>query len=256
MRHITGTRLLGLTLVAILVATLTAAPQPCASASSPRNSASCTNVGTYRVGVPLLPRYQPNGQSTGSTSMLYPIPYPFVGSLSGSLAITSYTTCGVPTAGSFSVRLAKPRMVGIQPLGPRGSTGQPGPSVVAVPIISDTTVLSATGSFAQDPAHAGDPLYLLVSATVTYGHFQAGCRLCPYQNSRAPIACAAELPCTIVGKIIVTRKVTFSYVTGYLTFAAPPSTVALSFLPPPEASAATSVYAAASQPITLVGVRR
>ncbi len=101
-----------------------------------------------------------------------------------------------------------------------------------------TGVISATGSFGQDTAHAGDPLYVLVSATITTAR----------PGPRQGHPCSARTGCPPATVIMST--VTMTNVTGYLQAASDGQRVVLSFLPPP-----LSASDAAPLPLVLNGWR-
>ncbi len=137
--------------------------------------------------------------------------------LRGTLTFSSYSGCGQPTAGTFSIQrvvvglpIERSRVQGAAiPCPMEGSCGFP-----------VTEVISATGVFTRDAAHVTDPLYVTVSATIT--------------TARPGLAGAAVRdPDGRPLATVITSKVTVTNVTGYLQAAASDSQrVALSFLPP------------------------
>ncbi len=87
--------------------------------------------------------------------------------------------------------------------------------------VTGTGVISATGTFAQDAAHASDPLYGTVSATLTTA------RPGPVQGR----PCSPQTGCPPA--TIITSTVTITQVTGYLQAMLGGQRAILSFLPPP-----------------------
>ena len=249
--HRFTTRLV-LSLAATLPLTLAAVRTP-ASYAAPRAAhraapaPACATVGTYIVG----PRSLGVLPQPGSSPTLYPYPYT-TGVLTGTIGIASYSACGVPTAGSFAAHLLL-RPPYPYPAPPRAG-GSGSSAVIAQPAIFGTTVLTATGTFVQDPGHPKDSGYISVSGTVSYGRYSYGCAtICDQPQVHGAIACPQD-GCGQLGKPVVSRVATFTGITGYLRLqAGPPAAVALLFLPPPEPSATT---ASASQPISLYGLRR
>jgi len=242
------------TLLAMLIVS-TYYPARGARASTPGHTALaevCTVLGTYFVGprgIGIVP--QPKGPQPGGAPALYPYPYA-TGVLTGTVTLSSYSPCGVPTAGSFAVHAL------LRPPYPYPAPPRPGGfgsgAVIAQPAIFGTTVLTATGTFLQDPGHPKDPGYVSVSGTISYGRYGYGCApICDQPQGRGAIACPPD-GCGQPGKPVVSRVATFTGITGYLRLQArPPAAVALLFLPPPEP--ATSV-ASASQPISIYGLHR
>ncbi|MGH2409832.1 MAG: hypothetical protein ACRDGS_05610, partial [Chloroflexota bacterium] len=147
-------------------------------------AAACAALGRYHVGRPIPTPIEPAPQSTGSGSPSSPAaiaqPYLGMGVLTGTITLSAYTTCGSATSGSFSVALSPVRVplslapssghVGITGTARTGTT-----AAIVYPGSIGTTILTATGTFGQDPAHPKDPLYLRVDASVTYGRVTLGC---------------------------------------------------------------------------------
>jgi hypothetical protein len=105
--------------------------------------------------------------------------------------------------------------------------------------VSLTGVQAASGSIAQDPTHAGDPLYVRVSATIT-------------TTRPAPVLglmCPRKSACST--NRVITSTLTFAGVTGYLQVPPLGQTATLSFLPPPATGDGT-----ASSALVLDGARR
>jgi len=249
---------LAISLAAALPLALTAVRTP-ASYAAPQTlyrsavAPACAAVGTYTVG----PRglgilSQPKSPQLGGSAAVYPYPYPYAtGVLTGTVTLASYSACGVPTAGTFAVHaLLLPPYPYPTPPHTNGSAG----GVIAQPAIFGTTVLTATGTFAQDPAHSKDPGYVSVGGTVTYGRYgyNYGCApICDQPRGHGTIICP-QGGCGQPGKPVVSRVVTFTGITGYLRLhAGPPAALALLFLPPPEPVATVSSI----QPVSLYGVR-
>jgi hypothetical protein len=184
----------------------------------------CAVVGTYRVGGPPYPVSSPGPQASPRSAWPGHGPGAAFTVLRGALVITAYRGCGAPTLGTFSVR----RSI----IGPLPNQ----PSNILVPL---TGVQAASGTFAQDPTHAGDPLYVRVSATIT-------------TTRPAPML---GLMCPRKGcptNRVITSTLTFAGVTGYLQAPSPPGqTAILSFLPPPAAGDGTAPSA-----LVLAGTRR
>jgi hypothetical protein len=189
---------------------------------------NCAVPGTYHVGPRVLPlagaargraRVQTPaaGQATAGPALAWP-----AWLLRGTLVISTYIECSGATMGSFAVYRT--------PVGPplygarRGTPALP----CAVPCwLPPAGVISATGRFAQDPAHPHDATYLLVSATVTTAHLRP----------RLGLPCSNLTGCPLA--MTMTSTATFREVTGYLQVPAPVGQrVTLSFLPPPVASTA------------------
>ena len=241
------------TLLAVLLVP-TCYPARGALASTPGRTGVagiCTVLGTYLVG----PRaigivLQPKGPQPGGAPALYPYPYT-TAVLTGTVTLAAYSACGVPTGGSFAVHaLLRPPYP--YPAPPRAGGSGSG-AVIAQPAIFGTTVLTATGTFVQDPGHPKDHGYVSVSGTVSYGRYSYGCApICDQPRAHGAIACPQD-GCGQPGVPVVSRVATFTGITGYLRLqAGPPAGVALLFLPPPELVATA---ASASQLIFLYGLR-
>lgn len=216
---------------ALLILAVSAVPAHAAApAAHTRVStqASCAALGTYLVGPRVLPytagRATPPAHTSVHTEPAIAVPASI---LRGTLTLSGYSACGTPTSGSFAVRRA---VVG--PVQPNRQSAiacletaqcaQPGFGVI-----------SATGTFAQDPLHADAAMYVRVSATLVMARPapQLG-RPCSNNAGGCPLS------------RVITSTVTMSDVTGYLQVssgsaagAAPIAThtATLSFLPPPSA---------------------
>jgi len=201
---------------------------------------ACAALGAYQIGARIVPERAGThpGVSSGTarpgraTTAIVSRPW----LLRGTLTLSGYSGCGQPTAGTFSIQrsvvgppIERPRGQGATMMCPlEGSCGFP-----------VTGVISATGSFTQDAAHASDPLYVLVSATITTAR--------PGPQQGRP--CSTQTGCPPATVIMST--VTMTNVTGYLQATATDSQrVILSFLPPP-----TSASDAAPTPLVLDGRR-
>lgn len=145
-------------------------------------------------------------------------------SMHGTLTLSGYSGCSQgsqPTAGAFSVTRG---MVGPLIERPRSRSQS---TTIACPMYGPcgfpyTGIISATGSFTQDATHGDDPLYVVVSATIT-------------TTRPGP---ALGLPCSVQKgcppTTVITSTVTMTNVTGYLQATASDSQrIVLSFLPPP-----------------------
>lgn len=222
------------------------AAAPAASATHGRVAASCAALGAYQVGPRVVPYVQSHVHATPpsarSQSHAVPIVVWPAWTLRGTLTIAAYTGCGSPTSGTFSVQ----RTV-IGP--PVEQPNRSGSIVCDVPCARQLTgIVSATGTFAQDPAHPGDATYLRVSATIT------SARPGPMMGR----SCSPSTGCPPAR--VITSTVTFSDVTGYLQVnsgdrAAVPAdvvqrTATLSFLPPPMATGSLT-----PSPVVLLGWR-
>lgn len=183
--------------------------------------AQCAAVGTYGVGGPpypessTRPKASPGSSGTGAAFSV----------LRGTLVVSAYRGCGTPTLGTFSVR----RII-VGPVPARSPN-------ILVPL---TGVEGASGTFSQDPAHAGDPLYVRVSATIT-------------STRPAPplgLACRPNSGCPAYR--VITSTLAFTDVTGYLQLPPPMGqTAILSFLPPPPSTSSSAPSA-----LVLAGTRR
>lgn len=264
MLRISSWQRLGSVVVVAASACLLAGPWSGAQAATIRHAskAGCDALGTYHVGPtippPVINPPQTSGQgaSTPGVAIAYPI---MGGTLAGTITLTAYTGCGSPTVGSFTVALSRYR--GPLPMTTNSGTGkgqvteQGTATYVAQPIIGGTTVLTATGTFKQDPAHPTDPSYLSVDASVTYGRYILSCPpLCGAQKAPGTMMC---VPMGCHTGETISRVADFTAVTGYLSLqTGKPATLALSFLPPPDPKAITANATLASlQPITLLGTR-
>ena len=200
----------------------------------------CAALGTYQIGPRIVP--ERSGTRTGvSSGTVRPrhattaiVARPWL--LRGSLTLSSYSGCGQPTAGTFSIQrgVVGPPIERSQGQGAAIPCPMEGPCGFPV-----TGVISATGAFTQDAAHASDPLYVTVSATITMAH--------PGPRQGRP--CATQTGCPPA--TVITSTVTMMNVTGYLqATASDGQRVVLSFLPPP-----TSAGDAAPTPLVLDGWR-
>ena len=122
--------------------------------------ALCATLGTYQIG----PRSVPErlGPRSGTSSGMGRPHHATTASVSRpwllrrTLTLSGYRGCGQPTAGTFSIQrsvvgppIERPRGQGVALLCPlEGACGFP-----------VTGVISATGAFTQDAAHASDLLY-------------------------------------------------------------------------------------------------
>jgi hypothetical protein len=202
---------------------------------------ACSEIGSYAAA---------HGRSavgiSGGVNQIYP--YYGTSVLSGTLTLSAYTGCGVATAGTFalqSVTRQGPLPEQQSRTGQRPSAG----GSMAFPLVISTGVLTATGTIAQDPQHAGDPTYVLVNATVTYGRPLPSCiGTCPVPPA---------IPCQSSGcqaRVLVTRTVTFTKVTGYLRVQAGAMPMAsLVFLPPPDPRLVGAVATSTLQPVSFLG---
>ncbi|HXT35784.1 MAG TPA: hypothetical protein VN837_09430 [Chloroflexota bacterium] len=262
MTTLSAWRPLGVMAIIALITGLTGPWSNGKPAQAHQAGVGCAALGRYHVGRTIPPPIQPSPQGTGSPTSSTAIAQPYLGGvLTGTITLSSYTACGAATTGSFSVALSAARIpLPMASSGHVGSTGETRTSTAAIiyPGFVGTTVLTATGTFSQDPTHPRDPLYLSVDASVTYGRFTLGCPpICGAQRAPGAPMC---VPVGCRPGETVSRVSDFTGVTGYLRVQAAsaglPATVALSFLPPPDAKA-TSIDAAMSalQPVTLVGIR-
>lgn len=207
---------------------------------------TCATTGTYAVG---------SGSATGTIpGAKTPQIIPIGSSLSGTLAVTAYTGCGTPTSGQFQVHAV--RVVGPLPgtNSSSGATRNTAGAAIGIPL-SGTTVVSATGTFQQDPAHSADSGYVLVSATVRYGQIGFRCiGVCTNTGSHSSIACA-EPPCPNTGAI-TSRVVSFHDITAYLRVqTGKPDMLGIMFLPPPDPNISSVAGALSPQPVTFWGAK-
>ena len=225
--------------------------------------ATCAALGRYHVGKTIPTPIEPAPQGTGSSPSPTAIAQPYLGGvLTGTITLSSYTACGAATSGSFSVALSPARiplpMASSGHVGITGATRTSTTAAIVYPGFVGTTVLTATGTFSQDPTHSRDPLYVSVDASVTYGRFTLGCPpICGAQRAPGAPMC---VPVGCHPGETVSRVSDFTAVMGYLrvqaTSAGGPASLALSFLPPPDAKATSPEAAMSSlQPVTLVGIR-
>jgi hypothetical protein len=218
------------------------------SVSATVTSATCAALGTYQIGSQFVPAGQaplkmgkPGVTATSASKPAYVLPG---WTLQGTLTLSSYTGCGTPTRGSFTVS----RKIAGNPVTPQSQSGSRPAIVCRVPCWQPPTgIVTATGQFVQDPAHPNDPLYLSVNATITT----------VYPGPRMGRPCSVQYGCP--GVSLITSTVSMNAVTGYLVVsgvgkavatsgsanarAAMPSSVqqvTLSFLPPPTRGATSS----------------
>jgi len=202
--------------------------------------ASCAALGAYQIGPRIVPE-RPGARSGVLSGAVEPrrattaiVARPWL--LRGTLTLSGYSGCGQPTAGTFSIRR---RVVGPpieRSLGRGAAIACPMEGPCGFPVFG---IISATGAFAQDAAHAADPLYVTVSATITTAR--------PGPQQGRP--CSTRTGCPPATAI--TSTVTMTNVTGYLqATASDGQRVVLSFLPPP-----TSAGDATPTPLVLAGWR-
>ncbi|HVA92538.1 MAG TPA: hypothetical protein VNL71_22180 [Chloroflexota bacterium] len=232
-------------------------------AQAHQGGASCAALGVYHVGrtipPPIIPL--PQGSIKGGAPTTTAIAYPFLGGgvLTGTITLSSYTACGSPTAGSFSVALSQNRI----PLPMASTSGAPVTGQTTITstltlVMASSTVLTATGTFKQDRAHPNDPVYLSVSGSATYGRYVLGCPpLCGAQKAPDAPMC---VPVGCKTGETVSRVSNFTGITGYLRVQPAGSgalaSLALDFLPPPDPKAASpDVAMSFMQPVSLVGTR-
>lgn len=188
--------------------------------------AACAAVGTYQVGPRIVPeRARPRsgtpfgavGPRRAATAI---VSQPWM--LRGTLTLSAYNGCGQPAAGTFSVQ----RSVVGPPIERSRGRGVAIPCAMEGPCgFPVTGVISATGAFTQDAAHAVDPLYVTVNATITTAR--------PGPQQGRP--CSTQTGCPPA--TVITSTVTMTNVTGYLQAAASDGQrIVLSFLPPPASA--------------------
>lgn len=249
-RHTLGIAATGVLLLLLVVAGVPVAHTVQAHSST----AACPALGTYTLNRPFPPPLVQAPRGSNQLPPTYAYPYWWTGALSGTITLSSYSACGVPTAGSFSVHLTRFRYGGPLPEVPQNSRTAGGTAIaVPLPILAGTTVLTATGTIAQDAAHANDGTYTTVGATIIYGRETLSCPpLCGAQPEGGTIRC---VPVACEPSEVVTRTATFSGITGYLRVQpGTPYAVALSFLPPPDPKAQSIAAMQTSlQPINLLG---
>jgi hypothetical protein len=206
----------------------------------------CAASGTYAVGSSPANGSVPGAGAPRVVAPVFP--------LSGTLTLTGFTGCGTPTSGQFQVRAS--RTVGPLPgmHSSSGATQTATGTAYVIPFFS-TTVISATGTFRQDPAHSADSSYVLVSATVGYGQIGIRCvGVCLNTRSHSSIACL-EPPCPGTS-IITTRIVSFQDITGYLRLqSGGRPMLGLMFLPPPDPRLTSLAAALSLQPVSFWGTK-
>jgi hypothetical protein len=174
----------------------------------------------------------------------------YSGGLSGALTLSGTPSCGGAYSGKFAVHGSRQLVPVPQP---RSQGGASSAAVTMPPIaVAGTNVLTATGTFAADPAHRDASLYVAVSGAVTYGRYSYDCA----PPTGAPPGGDATVPgATCTMRATVTSTVTFSAVTGYVRFQSGTTpTLTVAFLPPPD-SAITAPATAAFQALVLTGRR-
>jgi len=184
-----------------------------------------TVCGVYQVGPRVLPeRSRTRSRMPSTQAASVPgIAVTWPGwMLRGTLTISAYNGCGQSTAGTFSVQRS---VVGPPIERPRGR-GAAIPCPMEGPCgFPVTGIISATGAFTQDVAHATDPLYVTVSATITTAR----------PGPRQGRLCSTQTGCTPA--TVITSTITMTNVTGYLQVAVSDGQHAvLSFLPPPASA--------------------
>jgi hypothetical protein len=248
LRRITATPMVAL----LAIAALATGPQIARARIG--TAAACAALGSYAVGSatpPVAQRGAPPPPGSKVSPTYPPSPEGADGSLRGTINLTAYKGCGEPSAGNFVLRSAlppvrMPQAVGTPPAGtPKCRVGAAMPGV-------PTIVLSASGTFAQDPAHVGDPMYVLVQARVQYGRLIFSCiQACPNGGSASGAPCP---PAGCAQASTLTRTVAFMDVTGYLRWQpSDPHHLGLVFLPPPD-PAQTAAAALSIQPLGVEGV--
>ncbi len=204
--------------------------------------AACAALGAYQIGPRNVP--QRSGARPGAASRtgglthatVAIVPRPSV--LRGTLTLSGYSGCGQPTVGTFSIQRGV--------VGPPIEQSRGGGAAMICPMEGScgfpvTGVISATGAFAQDAAHASDPLYVTVSAVMIMAR--------PGLPQGRPCAPGTETGCPAA--TVITSTVTLTNVTGYLQVVpADGQRVVLAFLPPP-----TSASGAAPTALVLDGWR-
>lgn len=212
-------------LAALAIGTLvaTAVPAAAASRTSGHAKAACAAMlGAYQVGPRVMPMGASRGvKAPGHAAGIATIAWPAY-ALRGTLTVTSLTGCGPAgsqTSGAFAIR-AMPWGPPIEPpQGNRGATAIPCAETCSVYSVGIT---AATGEFTQDPAHAGDSMYVQVSATIT-------------STRPGPLL---GRPCSVTSgcppRPVVRETTRVSGITGYLQIPVGGQTATLSFLPPPS----------------------
>lgn len=217
MRHVFHRSMLSAIVLVALVASgagMTLSSTPAAHAAAGK---ACTNAAvTYIVGPRTV--QQANGVPSNATP-IRPGALPF-GGLSGFLVLNAYPPCGGPT-GSFNVHGTAP--IRPYPVPYAGGASTKGRATAV--LMTATTVLTTTGTFAPDPAHPTDPTHVVVSGTVTYGRYQFGGPL--PQTPKRGFACSLK---TCPMRTVVVRTVSFANIPGSLRLQG--TLLVLSFAPP------------------------
>jgi hypothetical protein len=253
MHHPTTRSLIVSALLLVLAASTAPALGQVSRASNLRaqSSAVCPSLATYAVGAAPTPATTPGSVATpapGVQGMMQP---GGLFALKGTLTLTGYGGCSGATAGTFSVHAVI--SLATSPVPPSASGTQKG---IVMPGVVGTTVLTATGSFAQDPGHAGSPMYVLVSARVVYGSMMSACAGVCRRLAGTQIACVNEDDCPKAARMVVAGTSVFSGVTGYvLVDSSRLAALGLTFLPPPTGGGRNVSVYTSMQPITLWGTR-
>lgn len=198
------------------------------AAARPQAQSSCVALGTYRVRQSSLAEsavrpHASQGRRMRTTTASPVHPWDF----QGTLIISAYTGCGIPTRGTFSMSRAMAGPPPAQPITPNPSGRCSGPCPRPV-----TGLLGVSGTFAQDTVHGADPLYVTVSAAMT---------MTRPGPPHGPL-CSDETGCPPF--TVITSTVAFTSVTGYLQGGVTAgSSVTLSFLPPPAPHSAVAPVA-------------
>src|SRR5579875_1054636 len=230
MKLYSTSRAVAVAAIALGASALPAARPVAGAAQAPAHPAiNCAGLPwTYHVGPRVMPLGAPRtprgtvpvaqatpqpgaSHATTGTAIAWPATI-----LRGTMTIAGYGGCGgaAATSGTFAVQ----RM----PFGP--PTEQPqsshgaGTIACAVPCYGLPGIVAATGTFRQDPRHAGDATYVLVSATITSTR--------PGPQMGRP--CTPTTGCP--PNVVIRSTVQVSDVTGYLQIPAGDQTATLSFL--------------------------
>jgi hypothetical protein len=167
----------------------------------------CSTLGTYTIAQP-AERGTPGVPPARSRPGPGGVPITPVWLLRGQLVLAAYTGCGGTTSGTFAAQLG---VVGGPPRSPAPRTALCATPCGPPPAVLPSTAISRiTGSFVQDPAHAADPLYTRVSATITSTR--------PGPPPGRP--CARQTGCPLPS--VITSTMAITAVTGYLQVATIP----------------------------------
>jgi len=222
-----------LVMAALLLSGTLVAQSPAAARVSapPRASAPCAALGTYQIGPRAVPRTLSLHRAPPAQRQEHALQIPARWVLQGRLTLTAYTGCGRPTQGTFVVQRALVHL----------PTRETPTRAVAAPCTAscalETDVVSATGRVTQDPAHAGDPLWVLVSAMITTTRPGP-----PLGRPCSPAGCPP--PTAIITAVTITDVV------GVLHVGAVTPTLTLTFPRPPSAGGTQ-----APRPLVLTGQR-